>query len=183
MLQNKCLRTNVCGRLTCYKQRSRINFRRVNICLALKVNLKVQNVDKPDIVVDQVKQIVIFQEEYTVGKSDTSNLKISGSNVRDEHAKILIQGSRVKCVAVLGEGAKLLDPTFTWLEGTEMRNGVEYLVESGDKLTFGEEDQNVFVVEYEQKEGQSTAVMEMMMKGMAKSKEVQEALEKRKLSQ
>eukprot|EP01023_Acetabularia_acetabulum_P005401 TRINITY_DN121_c0_g2_i2.p2 TRINITY_DN121_c0_g2~~TRINITY_DN121_c0_g2_i2.p2 ORF type:complete len:176 (+),score=28.02 TRINITY_DN121_c0_g2_i2:110-637(+) len=175
MLQNKCLRTNVCGRLTCYKQRSRINFRRVNICLALKVNFIVQNVDKPDIVVDQ--------EEYTVGKSDTSNLKISGSNVRDEHAKILIQGSRVKCVAVLGEGAKLLDPTFTWLEGTEMRNGVEYLVESGDKLTFGEEDQNVFVVEYEQKEGQSTAVMEMMMKGMAKSKEVQEALEKRKLSQ
>lgn len=71
----------------------------------------------------------------------------------------------------------MLSSTATWLEGTELRLGVNYMVAPGSTLNFGSADGNALVAEFEEAGG-AGGMADMLMKGMASqaSKEVQEQL-------
>lgn len=69
-----------------------------------------------------------------------------------------------------------------FLEGTQMRMGVDYLVSANGVISFGEEGNECFIVEFEEQSPAASggdAVSKMLMQGMAAgaSKDVREALE------
>eukprot|EP01025_Chloroclados_australasicus_P017384 TRINITY_DN18876_c0_g1_i1.p2 TRINITY_DN18876_c0_g1~~TRINITY_DN18876_c0_g1_i1.p2 ORF type:complete len:163 (-),score=20.82 TRINITY_DN18876_c0_g1_i1:376-864(-) len=123
--------------------------------------------------------LVVDKDTFSIGKSQNADLIIDGPNVRDEHAQLLMQGNRVKCIATMSKGSKFIDPTYTWLENTEMRKEVEYLVEPGNQIQIGTDDTNTIRVHYDQTTSNDNVVLEMMMKGMVRSTEVISELDKK----
>ena len=99
--------------------------------------------------------------------------------VHSEHAKIEYKSGRLFLTALYAaDPDNILSSTATWLEGTELRLGVNYMVAPGSKLTFGTADGNALVAEFEEGGG-AGGLADMLMKGMASqaSKEVQEKLQ------
>ena len=100
--------------------------------------------------------------------------------VAAEHARLELKSGRLFCTALAAaDPDSLLSPTFTWLEGSELRAGVAYLVAPAATLAFGERGASLVVTEFT--ESGSNAMADMLMKGMASqaSKEVQDRLEGR----
>lgn len=58
------------------------------------------------------------------------------SAVAEAHAKLEHKSGRVFCTALLGEF--MTDSTLTWIDGTELRPGVAYMVAPGASIAFGE---------------------------------------------
>jgi hypothetical protein len=55
-----------------------------------------------------------------------------------EHAKLEWRGGRLYCTALAGDPDDLLAPTAAWIDGSELRPGVQYLVPPNAVLRFGE---------------------------------------------
>lgn len=72
----------------------------------------------------------------------------------------------------------LMADTHVWVNGNQCRPGVDYLLNPGDELVFGEAGSAPFMVVVPEAKGGSAA-MEMMMKGMLSgaSDEVKKAME------
>ncbi|KAG2444580.1 hypothetical protein HXX76_001325 [Chlamydomonas incerta] len=99
----------------------------------------------------------------SIGSSASSDVRISGPSAADEHAVITQKGKQTFLKALVGES--VLDDSRTWVDGTQLRPGVAYVLGAGSRLAFGEERQ-AFTIEFEQAAG-SNPLVEMMMKGMA----------------
>jgi hypothetical protein len=70
------------------------------------------------------------------------------------------------CRCLAGDADSLSSHTAVWLEETELRSGVDYMLTPGAKLSFGEKGRNVIRVEFhEGVEGGGMA--QMMMNVMA----------------
>lgn len=72
----------------------------------------------------------------------------------------------------------MLSPTFTWIEGTELRQGVAYLVAPGARVAVGDPSIELWFEFSEQ--GGAGGIADMLLQGMAAtaSSEVQEQLKK-----
>ena len=68
--------------------------------------------------------------------------------------------------------------TQVYLEGSQLRASVDYLVAPGAKICFGDGCQEYIVAEFEEPNGAQDALSEMLMKGMVSnaSKDVQNAM-------
>ena len=134
----------------------------------------------------------ISSEKLTISPSAGANIKI------DEHPNLLADVScavfvkssrvfaRVDNAGQAGDdelGLSLLTVNSgVFLEGSQMRMGVEYLVSPNAVISFGEEGNECFVVEFEEDSSGSSggdAMSKLLMQGMAAgaSKDVREALE------
>ncbi|KAG2444583.1 hypothetical protein HXX76_001328 [Chlamydomonas incerta] len=109
----------------------------------------------------------------SIGSSASSDVRISGPSAADEHAVITQKGKQTFLKALVGES--VLDDSRTWVDGTQLRPGVAYVLGAGSRLAFGEgggrpvrhgEERQAFTIEFEQAAG-SNPLVEMMMKGMA----------------
>ncbi|KAG2449137.1 hypothetical protein HYH02_005885 [Chlamydomonas schloesseri] len=98
----------------------------------------------------------------SVGSSASSDVRISGPTAADQHAVITQKGKQTFLKALVGES--VLDDSRTWLDGTQLRPGVSYVLGAGSRLAFGDERQ-AFTIDFEQAAG-SNPLVEMMMKGM-----------------
>lgn len=58
--------------------------------------------------------------------------------VQHQHARLERKGGRVFCTALAGDADDLLSDTHTWLDGSQLRHGVAYMVAPGAQLAFGE---------------------------------------------
>lgn len=112
-----------------------------------------------------------------VGCQAQADVKLVGQQVDAEHAKLELKGGRLFCTALSGDPELLLSPTRCWLDGSEMRAGVAYMVAPGACLAFGTPENTVTVQFAEQ--GGSNAMADMLFKGMASqaSEEVQQHLD------
>ena len=108
----------------------------------------------------------------------------------DVCCSVFMKSSRVFARVEKGGGESVDDlglsllaaDTGVFLEGTQMRMGVDYLVSANGVISFGEEGNECFVVEFEEQiraAGGEDAVSKLLMRGMAAgaSKDVREALE------
>jgi hypothetical protein len=98
--------------------------------------------------------------------------------VAEEHALLEAKAGRVYCsVLYPPESDDLFSPTGVWLDDTELRAGVAYLVAPGSKLAFGTSD-NVYIAEFEE-QGGAGGMSAMLMQGLAGSAapEVKEMLD------
>ena len=89
-----------------------------------------------------------------------------------------MKGGRLYCTALAAaDPDTLLSPTATWIDGIELRPGVDYMCSPGCTLAFGQAG-TVFVAEFSEGAGGGGAMAEMLMKGMANgaSQEVQDKL-------
>lgn len=58
--------------------------------------------------------------------------------MQQQHAQLECKGGRVFCTALAGDPDDLLSDTHTWLNGSQLRHNVAYLLAPGAKLAFGE---------------------------------------------
>eukprot|EP00882_Tetradesmus_deserticola_P006875 GHRQ01007242.1.p1 GENE.GHRQ01007242.1~~GHRQ01007242.1.p1 ORF type:complete len:170 (+),score=30.73 GHRQ01007242.1:122-631(+) len=114
-------------------------------------------------------RVSVNQARYLIGSGTAADLKLKGSNVAAEHAELQQKGKQVFLKALQGES--VFDRTYTWIDDTEARANVSYVLASGSALAFGEQQQ-AFVVEFEEPSG-ANPLVEMMMKGMAASADEQ----------
>mmetsp|Transcript_39324 Transcript_39324/g.93181 ORF Transcript_39324/g.93181 Transcript_39324/m.93181 type:complete len:183 (+) Transcript_39324:40-588(+) len=109
-----------------------------------------------------------------VGKTSASILSLQVDGVADEHARLEKKNGRLFCTALVGSG-NLTEDTRTWLNGNQIRSGVEYIVPAGGRLAFGTQEE-VWVAEFEERRTDD-AMAKMMMQAMAQSDEVRRKLE------
>ncbi len=57
--------------------------------------------------------------------------------VKEEHAKLEHKNGRVLCTALGFDEMQPLSDTHTWMNGTQLRHGVSYMVAPGSVLQFG----------------------------------------------
>lgn len=69
------------------------------------------------------------------------------------------------CRVLAGDADDLSSKTAVWLEDSELRSGVDYMLSPGAQLSFGAQGQNVVTVEF--REGAEGGMAEMMMNVMA----------------
>jgi hypothetical protein len=73
-----------------------------------------------------------LQGEVTIGTGRGCALKVSGSNIASEHAKIFPKGGRIFCRALVGDADDPRAETGTWiLPATQLRAGVDYMLSPG----------------------------------------------------
>jgi hypothetical protein len=76
-----------------------------------------------------------LQAEVTIGSGDSCSLRVSGSNVAAEHARIFPKGGRIFCRALQGDPDDLTAETGTWiLPDTQLRPGVDYMLSPGAQV-------------------------------------------------
>lgn len=95
-----------------------------------------------------------------------------------EHARLELKSGRLFCTALSAmDPDNMLSPTATWIDGTQLRSNVAYMVAPGAVLRFGDGGPE-FVVSHFTEAGGAGGMAEMLMKGMASqaSGEVQEQL-------
>jgi FHA domain len=102
----------------------------------------------------------------TVGSSEACDVTIKQDSIEATHAEILHRPhGRMYCRCLAGDAESLSSKTAVWLEETELRSGVDYMLSPGAKLSFGTQGQNVVRVEFH--EGVEGGMAEMMMNVMA----------------
>lgn len=124
------------------------------------------------------REMAFDKDTVTVGSAPDCDLCVpSTTNVGAQHAAVTNRDRRVWCKALSGDPEDLLSDTFVWVNGNHCRPTVEYLLDSGDVLAFGEVAQT-YTVQFEAKGG-SSAALELMMKGMmmGASDEVKKSME------
>lgn len=121
--------------------------------------------------------IPIAKDVFTVGSASDADLRVTNSAVEQRHAQLERKGGRVFITALAGDPDDLLSDTHTWLNDSELRHGVAYLVAPGSRLSFGSQEQQ-YTLQFEEV-GSASPAMEMLMKGMASggSDEVRKQLE------
>jgi hypothetical protein len=102
----------------------------------------------------------------SIGSSSTCDVTIEGENVSACHAEILHRGHRVYCRALVGDAGDFSSKSYTWLEDTELRCGVDYMLSPGSKLYFGEAGNNMVRVEFDEG-AEGGGMAQMMMSAMA----------------
>jgi hypothetical protein len=113
-----------------------------------------------------------------VGSGASADISIQADGIAPEHARFEFKGGRLFCTALSAKDQdNMLSPTATWIEGNELRPGVNYMVSPNATLSFATAGSNTLIAEFEEGSG-SGAMADMLMKGMASqaSKEVQERL-------
>ncbi|KAK9814589.1 hypothetical protein WJX72_008289 [[Myrmecia] bisecta] len=115
------------------------------------------------------------QSKLTIGAGPNCEVHVR-SKASPEHAIIEARSGRVFCTALAGDDDDLFTDTFCWLNGTQLRKGVAYLLEPGSQIAIGAPDQ-VYTVDFKD-QGGSDAMMEVLMKSMASqaSEEVKRVL-------
>ncbi|EFN58546.1 hypothetical protein CHLNCDRAFT_140654 [Chlorella variabilis] len=115
------------------------------------------------------------QAALVIGSAADADVQLEGSNVAAQHARLEWRGGRLFCTATSGDPDILLAPTHCWLDGVELRPGVSYMVAPGARIAVGSQD-TCLTCKFE--EGGSSAMTEMLMKGLAAgaSKEIQDKL-------
>ncbi|KAL4443014.1 hypothetical protein ABPG77_008505 [Micractinium sp. CCAP 211/92] len=115
------------------------------------------------------------QAAMVVGSSAEADLQVQGPSVAAQHARLEWRSGRLFCTALAADPDLLLAPTHCWLDGVELRPGVNYMVAPGARIGVGSQDA-CLTCTFE--ESGSSAMAELMMKGLASaaSKEVQEKL-------
>ena len=101
--------------------------------------------------------------------------------VAADHARLEVKCGRLFCTALAAaDPDALLSPTFTWIEGHELRPGVAYMVSPGAALGVGDLGTQLLITEFTEGQG-SSAMADMLMQGMASqaSQEVQDQLKVR----
>eukprot|EP00803_Ostreobium_quekettii_P000731 evm.model.scf_636EXC.3 EVM.evm.TU.scf_636EXC.3 scf_636EXC:14599-18090(-) len=101
------------------------------------------------------------KESIMVGSSPTADLRIEADKVSPEHAQLEIVNGRVMCTALVGDEEDLFSKSYTWMDGTELRKGVQYMVPPGASLAFGDEAA-AYRLDFEEKGGTSPLVHGMM---------------------
>lgn len=124
-------------------------------------------------------RLKLSKDTWTVGSSQGADLVVQGPQVLAEHAKLEWRGGRLYCTALAGDPDDLLAPTAAWIDGSELRPGVQYLVPPNAVLRFGTAADGAagYTVEFEEQSG-SDALAGMLLQGLASgaSKEVQDRL-------
>ena len=59
-------------------------------------------------------------------------------SVYPQHARLEVRGGRAFCTALVGDEDDLTSKSYTWMNGVELRTGVQYMVGPGASLSFGE---------------------------------------------
>lgn len=124
----------------------------------------------------------------TVGSAKTATIQINHKDICPEHCIISLRSGRVFCRCVGNDDAPKVDDllmvpadTNVYMEGSQLREGVDYLVPPNGKIYFGENNGIEYVIaEFDEVSGSGQEAMsEMLMKGMAStgSKDVRDALD------
>mmetsp|Transcript_366 Transcript_366/g.840 ORF Transcript_366/g.840 Transcript_366/m.840 type:complete len:181 (-) Transcript_366:1726-2268(-) len=122
-----------------------------------------------------------------VGSRNNSNatIRVEDERVQDEHCQFEYRSGRLFCRSLTAVDEDSLIPTgdtCTFMNGAQIRPAVDYMVSPGTKISFGCEDGDYVVAEFdESSNGQDAGLSEMLMKGMAASasnKDVQDAVHK-----
>lgn len=95
-------------------------------------------------------------------------MTIKGEPIEATHAEILHRpkGGRMYCRVLAGNAEDLSSKTAVWLEGSELRCGVDYMLTPGAQLSFGVQGENVVRIEFD--EGvEGGGIAQMMMNVMA----------------
>ncbi|PSC71612.1 hypothetical protein C2E20_5080 [Micractinium conductrix] len=120
--------------------------------------------------------VAMPQAAIVVGSGADAGLQLPASpNLAPAHARLEFKSGRLFCTALAADPDALLAPTHCWLDGVELRPGVNYLVAPGAQLAVGTQGTTI-ACRFE--EGGSSAMAEMMMQGLvaSASKEVKEKL-------
>ena len=124
----------------------------------------------------------------TVGSAKNASIKVMHEKILHEHCAIRLKSGRLFCRCTidqadddaLGLNIGIPSDTHVYLEGSQLRGGVDYMVPPNAKICFGENDSIEYVIaEFEEVSGSGQEAMsEMLMKGMVSggSKDVQDAL-------
>ncbi|PRW56301.1 hypothetical protein C2E21_5063 [Chlorella sorokiniana] len=120
--------------------------------------------------------VAMPSSSLVLGSAADADLQLEGSGVAAQHARLEWKGGRLFCTALSADPDLLLAPTNCWLDGVELRPGVSYMVAPGARLAVGTQDNSLA---FAFQEGGSSAMTEMLMKGLAASasKEVQDKLQ------
>ena len=110
----------------------------------------------------------------------SADIPIAGRSTLPNHAELAFRNGRVFLTAGCTEDndpGALTAPSHTFVDQTEIRRCVAYMVTPHTDLSFGAAPgDNVMQVSFEEQEG-SNPMMEMIMRGMARSDVVKKALE------
>mmetsp|Transcript_19221 Transcript_19221/g.49337 ORF Transcript_19221/g.49337 Transcript_19221/m.49337 type:complete len:176 (+) Transcript_19221:245-772(+) len=87
---------------------------------------------------DGGSELDLSADVTSVGSAPGSGLLVAAEGVAAEHAVIEKKSGRLFCKALLGDGDMMAD-TRTWLNGNQLRSGVDYMVPAGAELAFGQE--------------------------------------------
>ena len=124
----------------------------------------------------------------TIGSSRDASIQVSHEKILPQHCAISIRSGRLFCRCNVdqvqgdddGLGLGLGVPTHVYMEGSQLRAGVDYMVPPNAKICFGEDGGVEYVIaEFDEASSSGQEAMsEMLMKGMASkgSKDVQDAL-------
>lgn len=122
---------------------------------------------------------VVFGSRH--GRAD---VQIEHDRVQDEHCKFEFRSGRLFCRSLmeLDEDSLMLSgDSWTFMNGAQIRPAVDYMVSPGAKISFGSEDGDYVIAEFDETSNGQDALSEMLMKGMAASasnKDVQDAVNK-----
>mmetsp|Transcript_2933 Transcript_2933/g.6424 ORF Transcript_2933/g.6424 Transcript_2933/m.6424 type:complete len:178 (-) Transcript_2933:941-1474(-) len=112
------------------------------------------------------KTCLTGKDAYKVGTSGSCDVKVQGHGIASEHAVIEFKKSQFFCRALVGED--MFDSSSCFLNGTEMRPRVAYLMGSGATLGLGPGGSSQVLLQLEYQEGSgSNPLLEMMAKGLA----------------
>jgi len=86
------------------------------------------------------------------------------SAVDPQHAKLNQKGKQVFLTALVGES--VFDDTNTWVDGSQLRSNVAYVLQAGAMVAFGSSEAagEKFTVNFEEPTG-SNPLVEMLMQG------------------
>ncbi|GAX80360.1 hypothetical protein CEUSTIGMA_g7799.t1 [Chlamydomonas eustigma] len=113
------------------------------------------------------------QDVITIGSGDKCDLRLRGPGIVAQHVSLQRKRQQIFSKALLGES--MFESSACFLDGTEMRPQVQYLLGSGSVVTLGDPPGVQLQIDFEQGSG-SNPMMEMMMKSMASQPEVKTAL-------
>lgn len=124
-----------------------------------------------------------------MGSAKNASIQIMHEKILPEHCAIRLKSGRLFCRCTVEEmeddglGLHVGFPvdTYVYLEGSQLRGGVDYMIPPNAKICFGEDNSLEYVIaEFEEVSGSGQEAMsEMLMKGMVSggAKDVQDALE------
>ncbi|KAI8467523.1 MAG: hypothetical protein J3K34DRAFT_370257 [Monoraphidium minutum] len=102
-----------------------------------------------------------------VGSGADADVRLGGSGVEPRHATFTQKGKQLFLTALVGES--VFDDSRTWVDGSEARPNVAYVLPTGARLAFGSADGKLggsFRVEFEEPSG-SNPLVEMLIQGAA----------------
>lgn len=124
----------------------------------------------------------------TVGSAKNAGIQVMHEKILPEHCSIRLKSGRLFCRCSVdqmdddgfGLNVGIPSDTHVYLEGSQLRGGVDYMVPPNAKICFGEDNSLEYVIaEFEEVSGSGQEAMsEMLMRGMVSSgsKDVQDAL-------